>query len=291
MVAPRLDDIHSAYLARLGLAPEPPSVDALHRLHRAHVERVPYETVWIHAGDRRSIDPQESMREIARGRGGYCFQLNGALAELLVALGYTVTRHVGGVHGPDGASHEEMGNHLVLLVHDLPTDDHPTGCWYVDVGLGDTLHDPMPLRPHATRQGPFDLTLEATPGGVGDWHLVHDPAGGFAGMAWRDTTVPIDAFAARHLQLSTSPDSGFVRTLTVQRRDAAGADVLRGLVLRRIGAPEGGEPTTLSSSRELTDALGDVFGLDLSGLDARRLDALWRRVHAAHLAWEAAGRP
>lgn len=32
-----------AYLARLGLEHEPPSVDALFRLHKAHVERVPYE--------------------------------------------------------------------------------------------------------------------------------------------------------------------------------------------------------------------------------------------------------
>ena len=32
------------------------------RLHRAQVERVPYETMWIHAGERWGIDPRESMR-------------------------------------------------------------------------------------------------------------------------------------------------------------------------------------------------------------------------------------
>ena len=66
--------------AALGLEAEPPSVDGLRRLHRAHVERVPYETMWIHADEPWGIDPEESVGRIARdGRGGYCFHLNGAL--------------------------------------------------------------------------------------------------------------------------------------------------------------------------------------------------------------------
>ena len=76
-----------------------------------------------------------------------------------------------------------LTNHLVLNVSDLPSDDNPAGNWYLDVGLGDTLYDPLPLRPQAHRQGPFDIALESTPGGVGDWHLTHDPQGSFS--AWR----------------------------------------------------------------------------------------------------------
>jgi len=285
----RLGDASLAYLARLRLDPEPPSRDALFRIHRAHVERVAYETVWIQAGEPRGIDPAESTRHIVARRGGYCFQLNGALAVLLEDLGYAVTRHVGGVHGPAGPTEEEMGNHLVLVVHDLPTDEHPAGRWYVDVGLGDALHEPLPLRPHAITQGPFHLALAATPGSIGHWHLAHDPAGGFAGMAWRSATVDIGVFAARHVHLATAPESGFVRTMTAQRRDATGVDVLRGLTLRRLGAGESSR--TLESRVELEDALGDVFGLDLSPLEPARMEALWQRVHEAHLAWEAAGRP
>src|SRR5204863_7556753 len=89
-----------AYLGRLQLDREPPSAEALRRLHRAHVERVPYETVWLHLGEKRTVDASESVHRIAhQGRGGYCFHLNGALSELLRALGYDATRHVGGVHG------------------------------------------------------------------------------------------------------------------------------------------------------------------------------------------------
>ena len=78
-----------------------------------------------------------------------------------------------------------MTNHLVLTVRDLPNDANPDGDWYVDVGLGDALHEPLPLLAGTYDQAPFQLVLDETPGGVGDWHLTHDPKGGFPGMSWR----------------------------------------------------------------------------------------------------------
>ena len=279
-----------AYLARLGLEAEPPSVEALVRLHRAHVERVPYETLWIHMGEAWDVDPGAAVDRIAHHhRGGYCFHLNGALAELLAALGYAVTRHVGGVHGPVGPDEAALTNHLVLTVSDLPTADNPDGVWYVDAGLGDALHDPLPLIAGTYVQGPFRLVLDETPGAVGDWHLTHDPAGSFAGMSWRSAPAQTGDFAERHRWLSTSPDSGFVRVLAVQRRDATGVDILRGLTLLRVG--DGASETTLDSQEKLLDALGDTFGFDLDAIGPEALDRLWHRTHEAHLAWEAAGRP
>ena len=112
----------TAYLGRLGVEAEPPSADALIRLHRAQVERVPYETLWIHTGDLWGVDLEESVARIANvRRGGYCFHLNGAFSVLLESLGYEVTRHVGGVHGPVPVPELEMANHLVLTVGGLPT--------------------------------------------------------------------------------------------------------------------------------------------------------------------------
>lgn len=221
-----------------------------------------------------------------------------------------MTRHVGGVHGAAGPSGDEMTNHLVLTVAGLPTADHPGGTWYVDVGLGDALHEPLPLRVGTHRQGPSTLVLEpvdrstgdagstgaAAPTGdggtpVGDWHLTHDPAGGFTGMSWYTAATGMDAFADRHAWLSTSPESGFVRVLTVQRRDATDVDILRGLALKRVGA--GAAEATIATPAELADALGDVFGLDLAAAepDPVARATLWERLHATHLAWEAAGRP
>jgi len=282
--------VRDAYLARLGLDPETPSVDALFAAHRAHVERVTYETLWIHVGERWSVDADESVTRVAtRRRGGYCFHLNGALSELLRALGYNVVRHVGGVHGSDGPSPDAMTNHLVLTVHDLPNDANPDGVWYVDAGLGDALYEPMPLIAGTYQQGPFRLELERDESGVGDWHLVHDPNGGFVGMSWSSAPAGMSAFAERHQFLSTSPESLFAKFLVAQRRDATGADCLRGLSLERLGA--GASETTITTDAELTDVLGDLFGIDLAGISRAARDAMWKKVHRAHEEWEAAGRP
>ncbi|MEY2571617.1 MAG: N-hydroxyarylamine O-acetyltransferase [Acidimicrobiaceae bacterium] len=285
------EEQQAAYLRRLGLEVEPPSLDALQRLHRAHVERVPYETMWIAAGERWGIDVAGSVTRVAlQGRGGYCFHLNGAFSELLASLGYAVTRHVGGVHGPDGPDAGALANHLVLTVSGLPSDAHPAGTWYVDAGLGDTLHDALPLAAGTYEQTPFQLALDETADGVGDWHLTHDPKGGFPGMSWRSAPTGMDAFVEKHQWLSTSPDSGFVRVATAQRRDATGVDVLRGLVLQRIGdGSEPGEP--LTERDEWFAALADLFDLRFDGLAPELRDRLWERSLSTHRAWDAAGRP
>lgn len=80
-----------------------------------------------------------------------------------------------------------------------------------------------------------------------------------------------------------------MKVLTVQRRDASGVDILRVLTLARVG--EGTAEATLATRAELTDVLGDLFGLDLGPVGHGARQALWASVHAAHEAWEAAGRP
>jgi arylamine N-acetyltransferase len=290
-------ELRAAYLDRLGVDAEPPSLDALQRLHRRHVQRVPYETMWLHAGEGWGIDPIDSVRRIAvGGRGGYCYHLNGAFSELLVSLGYEVTRHVGGVHGPDGPSAEAAGNHHVLTVDGLSTDDHPSGTWYVDVGLGDALHGPLPLVAGEYVQPPFSLVLEelggegAAEGEVaGDWHLVHDPSGGFVGMSWTVGRAEMAAFTATHAWLSTAADSPFRQVAMAERRDATGVDVVRGLVLVRIG--DGASTSEPLTRDEWFDALGDLFDLRFDGTPPEVVDRLWATVRSAHEAWEAAGRP
>ena len=270
-----------AYLRRLQLPAEAPSIDALVRLHRAQVERIPYETTWLHLGEPWSVDPMAAVQRIAHGgRGGYCFHVNGAFSMVLTALGYRVTRHVGGVHGPDGLQGDELGNHLVLIVHDLPTAANPDGRWLVDAGLGDGLHEPLPLVPGEYRQGPFTfrLTTEAD----GGWHLDHDEQGSFGGVAITAEPVAITRFEERHHFLSTSPESSFARTPTVQRRRADGVDMLRGLVLTSIG-PDGITKTIVEDRDEWFALLG-TLGLRLRIPDVAR-ERLWTNVTTAHAAW------
>ncbi|MEO3871173.1 arylamine N-acetyltransferase [Nonomuraea sp. B12E4] len=280
----------AAYLRRLGLTHllnEPISAESLRALHSAHVEKVPYEALEIWLGRPTTVDPAESAGRIVRGRGGYCFHLNGALSELLRALGHDVTRHVGGIQnrgGEPGVS----ANHLVLTVRGLPSEANPGGEWLVDAGLGDGPHEPLPLVAGTYRQGPFQYALRPSEVAPGGWRFDHDPSGSFEGMDFDPAPTHMSAFIDMHRQLTTSPSSGFVRVATIHRRDASGVDSLRGLNLSRVGT--GVHTLTLDTARDYYAALADVFLLPLDDVSTEEKDKLWRRLYEAHETW-LSGRP
>ncbi|MGJ6963401.1 arylamine N-acetyltransferase family protein [Streptosporangium sp. G11] len=280
----------TAYLRRIGVKVDgPPSVESLHLLHRAHAERVPYECMEIWLGRPTTVDPVESAARIIRGRGGYCYHLNGAFSMLLKALGYRVTRHRGGVQGHAGVPANVDGGHLVLTVSGLPGPGNPGGRWLVDQGLGDAIHEPLPLVEGTYRQGPFTYGLRPSEVAPGGWRFDHDPRGDFLGMDFRAAPAEMPEFAAMHEFLSTSPESGFVRVATIQRRDASGVDVMRGLVLTRLGDRE--HTLTARTERDYFEMLADVFGLSLPDVTPAERAMLWLRLWTAHEKWSSSRRP
>jgi N-hydroxyarylamine O-acetyltransferase len=281
-----MDTITAAYLSRLGVDAEHPTAAALARLHRAHVERVPYETFWIHLGEGWGIDADESVRRVATThRGGYCYQLNGAFAALLRALGYRVSINIAGVHDAGGPAASTLRNHAALVVDGLPSEANPHGRWWVDAGLGDALHEPMPLLEGVVAQGPMRFGLAAVgTDGLGDWHLTHDPSGSFSGVTLVDAPVSLDVFTGRHLFNATSPESGFVKTVTAQRRHATGTTLVRGCVLtQRNGDAE--TTRTCESLGEWLDVLEGEFDLVFDDVPPTALAALWASVRSSHEAW------
>jgi len=268
-----------AYLARLGIGrPAVPDLPTLFALHRAQVGLISYENIDIYLGKPPGIDPAETFDRIARGRGGYCYQLNGAFATALTHLGYAVAWHIGGVHGnegPRGAS----GNHLALTVSGLPAPDNPAGEWFVDAGLGDALYEPLPLREGVYRQGPFGYALERSTVVDGGWHFVHTPDASFAGMDFGPVVGGPADFAEFHRDRSTSPESNFTKLMVVSRRYADSVRIIRGVHLVEHDARG-------RSSRQLTgkgEWLAELTRLlDLRDVD---LDALWDKANADYEAW------
>ncbi len=129
----------AAYLRRIGV-PLPATVDAstLRTLHRAHQMTVPFENLSIHLSQPISLDSGALLDKIVtRRRGGFCYELNGAFALLLEALGADVTRVAARVHGSAGLG--PPFDHLALIVR--PADG--SGPWLADVGFGS--HSVYPL--------------------------------------------------------------------------------------------------------------------------------------------------
>lgn len=95
-------------------------------------------------------------------------------------------------------------------------------------------------------------------------------------MTWTTgPALPTD-FLAQHDWLSTSPESGLEQVPMAERRDASGVDVIRGVVLARVGANAfTAEPITRQS--EWFDVLADVFDLRFDATRPSRADAYGTR--------------
>ena len=157
---------------------------------------MPFETTWIGLGERWALDPAAAVRRIVgEHRGGYCFILNDAFGELLTALGYAVTRHVGGVHESAGADEAAMTNHLVLLVE--ASDGGAV------VRRGRDGRRPGAALPLVERRSTSRRTATScgARSAIADWAARLRPAGAepTMAMAFRDERrSAMDAFAARH---------------------------------------------------------------------------------------------
>ncbi len=152
----------AAYLSRIDVAgPVAPDAATLRELHRAHQRTVPFENLSIHLPEPISLTEADLLDKIiTRRRGGFCYELNGGFALLLEAIGFTVSRVAGRVHGKDGLG--PPFDHLALIVgtaDDSATDDR--GPWLADVGFGSHSDYPLLLEKRgeqADRAGMFQLS-------------------------------------------------------------------------------------------------------------------------------------
>ena len=145
-----------AYLSRIGLSgPIGPGLDELERLQRAHLTSVAFENLDVFY--RRGVHTNVAWsvpKIVDAGRGGWCYELNGAFANLLEMLGFKV-KLLGAtvVLGPEPLA---TPDHLALeVVLDRP--------YLVDVGFGDSFTRPLPL----DAEGPHD-------GGTGEFSFAFD---------------------------------------------------------------------------------------------------------------------
>lgn len=229
----------AAYLDRIGTG-RPGKADsaALRALHRAHLLAVPFENLSIHLGEPISLEPDDLIGKIVtRRRGGFCYELNGAFALLLGALGFDVRLLAARVFGDD-----RLGppfDHLALLVHTVDGD----GPWLADVGFGS--HSELPLcfgqrGPQDDPAGSFRLAAVSPAAACG-------PGSGSASGAG-DIDVSRDGQPQYRLELreraladfgptcwwqQTSPESHFTRATVCSRLTASGRVSISGRTLIR----------------------------------------------------------
>jgi N-hydroxyarylamine O-acetyltransferase len=245
----------AAYLDRVGVShPQVVEATSLRDLHRAHQLAVPFENLSIHLSEPISLAEGDLLDKIVtRRRGGFCYELNGAFALLLEALGAQVRRVAARTTDSEGRLGPPF-DHLALIVR---TADG-TGPWLADVGFGG--HSTYPLL-FDRRDGQDD------PGGR---FLLADTAEGDLEV-FKDGTLQyllelrdrdLADFGPTCWWQQTSPGSHFTRSTICSRLTDEGRISVSGQTLIRTS---GGARTEhqLRGDTELLAAYRDHFGIIL----------------------------
>jgi N-hydroxyarylamine O-acetyltransferase len=248
-----------AYLERIHYAgPTAPTPETLRSLHRAHMFAVPFENLDIHLGRKIICDEDRFLHKIVNERrGGFCYELNGAFAALLRALGFQVTllsARAGCDNGSDGPEFD----HLTLRV-DL---EEP---WLADVGFGDSFLEPLRLEPGLVEEQ-FGCRYRIVPSGEG-LRMESDADG-----KWKNqylfTLQPrhLSEFAAMCHYHQTSPESPFTRKRVCSRATSEGRITLSDGKL--ITTSHGVRQERMLVDEEWRASLRELFGVVLPGGDS-----------------------
>ena len=206
----------AAYLERIRYTgPITPTAETLRQIHRSHLLAVPFENLDIPLKRKILCDESSFLHKIVdKRRGGFCYEMNGAFAALLRALGFQVTLLSARVPREDGSPGPEF-DHLTLRV-DL---EEP---WLADVGFGDSFLEPLRLLQTGVEQEQYArryrmleadgaLQLQQTePNGIWkeEYSFTLDPRqlSDFAGMCHYHQTSPESPFTRKKLCSIATPD-------------------------------------------------------------------------------------
>lgn len=252
----------ATYLDRIGEQPGPPTGATLHRLHRAHVDSIPFENLDILLGYGISV-ALDSVQDklVRRRRGGYCYEHGVLFAAVLERLGFGVGRLLARI-GYD-AERPRPRTHMTLHVQG---DD---GEWLADVGFGAGLAVPIPWN-------------EAGPQDQDGWsyRIVDDGANRQLQEAEGEGWSPLYTFTTERQHVadvemanhftSTHPSSPFIGQLIAMRRHRSSRTRLRGRRLE-VSYPGGAPEVTDLDDAAVGAVLRDTFDIALDDAEVAAL--------------------
>jgi N-hydroxyarylamine O-acetyltransferase len=254
------------YFARIGYAgPRAPTLEVLQAIHRLHPRAIPFEN--LNPLTRRAVklDLESVERKLVdERRGGYCFEQNTLLANVLQELGFRVTPLIGRVlwgREPDAVTPR---THMVLRI-DLDNE-----AWIADVGLGSvTLTSPLRLSPglaQRTDLGIFQLA-DASRDAL---YLEVQARDESWSRAYRFDLHPVEwiDYETSNWYTSTSPEAIFASNLIVCRvLSETRLTLLNDQVNERAADGSLIGEQRLASADELAACLRERFGLNIGDID------------------------
>ena len=256
-----------AYFSRIHYA-GPATVDlaTLREIHLRHLLHIPYENLDVQLRHPVDLNVERIYNKIVeRQRGGWCYEMNGLLGWALQTIGFEVTRMAGAVmRAVEGEG--QVGNHLVLQV----MLDQP---YLADVGLGDGLREPIPLREGCYQQEFLHYRLEHLQDGY--WRLHNHPASNVSSFDFKQEPASEQLLANKCQWLQTAEESPFKKLFIAYRFTPH--KVLTQLGKTFIEVDAGG--TTKTDIHDLSafnSHMAKTFGLN------EDFGELWPSITAAH---------
>lgn len=255
-------ELTAAYLADLGLEAADPTPERLAEIQRRHIAAYAFSSVGPRLGEALPLDPGEILdRLVVRRRGGYCFEQNGLLFEVLTELGYQPRLILGRVL--------LSGNPHPGLTHRISAVELDGELHVVDVGFGAPgPHLPVPFGGEVVGSSWRRFrVVELRPG---HWHMQTVQGDGWLSLYRFELLEygPMDCEVG-HFYSHRSPDASFVNRLVAS---VILDDEVRSLQDRdyRIYRDSGEEQRTIDDP-ELRTLLAESFDVHVTPDEAARL--------------------
>ncbi len=259
----------AAYLDLLGVDRAAPDRALLDRVVTAHSATIPFENLDPFTGVEPPTTSDGVAAKLVHGRrGGWCFEHNRLLYDVLAAVGYQVTPLVGRVRlGLAPADPPTSRTHRLTLV------DTTEGRFTVDAGFGSTVPTTALRLVAGLEQPTPQATYRYTRDDHGAWVLQRRGSGDWADQYVVDLVPAPDVdFAMGSWYLTHHPASHFRTGLVAARTTPEHRTTLDGTRLTVRTADGDVARHDLTSPARVRDALEEHLGVDtgaVAGLEDR----------------------
>jgi N-hydroxyarylamine O-acetyltransferase len=246
------------YCLRIGFSgPREPTLAVLRAIIAGHTAAIPFENLDVLAKRPIRLDlPALREKLVHQRRGGYCYEHNLLLLDVLLALGFRAGGLAARVHRSRPPGVIPPRAHMLLRV------DLPEGSYLVDVGFGTALTAPLALEAGREQKTPHETFRLVSVGNEFDLQVRH-------GEAWTDLyrlslqeQFPVDYEPANWFT-STHPGSLFARNLIATRPGPRRRHTLFNDKFTIRHSDGNVERHKLQGAKELRDVLTHYFGIEL----------------------------
>lgn len=237
------------------------NMEVLKSIHQLHPQYIPFENIDSYTGIVPSLGFENIFQKLViEFRGGYCYEQNLLLYEVLKYIGFKIKLQLGRVVWHRNENSSAAKTHLLLIV------EFNNQKYLVDCGFGTaTLTSPLLLNDDKPQDTPNEQFKISKDNGV------------YILWTWREKWLPVYRFELETVEpldldicnwyLSTHPESNFKKNLVFSKVDENARYTFSNDTLNIRKRTGGKESVSIENNIQLFQMLKDVFGLKENAIE------------------------